>query len=47
MYIHEAWDSESNHSTQQDAIILKFSWVWDALKKEISTMFLFYAMLTT
>jgi quinol-cytochrome oxidoreductase complex cytochrome b subunit len=47
MYIHESWDSESAHSTQQDSTTPKFSWVWDALKKEASTMFLFYTILIT
>lgn len=45
MYIHESWDSESAHSTTQDATTPKFSWVWDALSKEVSTMFLFYTIL--
>ena len=47
MYIHESWDSESAHSSQQDSTLPKFSWVWDALKKEVSTMFFFYTILMT
>lgn len=47
MYIHEAWDAESAHSSQLDSVTPKLSWVWDALKKEVSTMFLFYTILMT
>ncbi len=47
MYIHESWDVDSAQSIQYDSLLPKFSWLWDALKKELVIMFLFYLILTT
>lgn len=44
MFIHEAWDADSNVSSQQDSTTPKQSWIWDALKKEALLMFALYAV---
>jgi hypothetical protein len=45
VFIHEMWDASANRSTQQTTSTPKGSWVWDALKKEIMTMFALYKTL--
>jgi hypothetical protein len=47
MFIHEMWDADSNQSAQQDSSAPKLSWVWDALKKEVLTMYTLYVALFT
>jgi ubiquinol-cytochrome c reductase cytochrome b/c1 subunit len=42
LFIHEMWDASSNRSTQQTTSTPKGSWVWDAIKKEVLTMFALY-----
>lgn len=42
MYIHEMWDADANQSTHQDTTSPKFSWIWDAFKKEVMCMFSVY-----
>lgn len=39
------WDASSNRSTQQTTSTPKGSWVWDAIKKEVLTMFALYKSL--
>lgn len=45
LFIHEMWDASSNRSTQQTTSTPKGSWVWDAIKKEVLTMFALYKSL--
>lgn len=45
MFIHESWDADSTHSSQQDSNTPKMSWLWDSLKKEVTLMWSFYVML--
>jgi hypothetical protein len=47
IYIHESWDADSFDSSQQDTIMPKMSWFWDSLKKEITSMWSFYLILST
>jgi len=47
MFIHESWDSDSAHSSNLDTIIPKLSWLWDSLKKEVSTMWTLYVLIGT
>lgn len=47
MFIHESWDSDSAHSSQLDSITPKLSWLWDGLKKEVSSMWTLYLLLGT
>jgi len=42
VFIHEMWDASANRSTQLTTSTPKGSWVWDAIKKEIMTMFALY-----
>jgi quinol-cytochrome oxidoreductase complex cytochrome b subunit len=42
MFIHEMWDADSNRSTQLNTSTPKASWGWDALKKEVMSMFVLY-----
>jgi len=45
MYIHEMWDADANQSAHQDTTSPKYTWLWDALKKEVMTMFALYLVL--
>lgn len=45
MYVHEMWDADANQSTHQDTSSPKFSWIWDALKKEVLTTFSIYLLM--
>lgn len=47
MFIHEAWDADSNLSAPQDGQTPKLSWLWDSLKKEVLSMFTLYVVLMT
>lgn len=47
MFIHEAWDPDSNLSAPQDSQAPKLSWLWDSLKKEVLSMFTLYLVLMT
>lgn len=47
MFIHEAWDSDSNQSSQHDTLGPKLTWIWDALKKEVMAMLAITLMLMT
>ena len=45
VFIHEMWDASANRSTQLTTSTPKGSWLWDALKKEVLTMFALYKAL--
>lgn len=42
IFIHEMWDADANRSAQLTAAAPKGSWLWDAFKKEVLTMFALY-----
>jgi glycerol uptake facilitator-like aquaporin len=42
MFIHEAWDADSNLSAQLETTTPKLTWLWDALAKEGMMMFTLY-----
>jgi hypothetical protein len=45
LYVHEMWDADSSHSTQQDSATPKGSWGWDAIKREVLLMLGLFALL--
>lgn len=45
VHVHEAWEASAAQSTRQDSTKPKASWGWDAIKKELTSMFVLYKLL--
>ena len=45
MYVHEMWDADANQSSHQDTSSPKYTWIWDAMAKELLMTFSIYLTL--